>query len=108
MPLGVGDTNKELTIANSQSPPDKKGFFLLRKYHQGTLKRRNKTWLFTPMSLCGDTHGHVPMDPNPIAVMKSLLAERPQPLFPGWVDGCYTDIAWLLLSILITDVLYLI
>lgn len=27
MPLGVGGTNKELTIANSQSPPDKKGFF---------------------------------------------------------------------------------
>lgn len=58
------------------------------------------------MSLRGDTHSHVPMGPNPIAVMESLLAERPQPLFPCWVDGCHTDIVWLL-SILITDVLYL-
>lgn len=63
--------------------------------------------MFTSMSLCGDTHGHVPMGPNPIAVMKSLLVERPQLLFPGWVDGCHTDMYAWLLSVLITGVLYL-
>lgn len=99
MPLRVGGTNKELTIANSQGPTDKEGI-LLRKCHPGTLKRRSKEGL--------TVYTHVPVRRHTGSCPNGSQSYcSDEAAVSWWVDGCHTDIAWLL-SVLITDVLYLI